>query len=69
MTKLLRKNTPFIWDEKCEQSFQELKTRLITAPFLAVPETGKDYTAYCDASKHGLGCVLMQVVVLVLPGD
>ena len=24
VTKLLRKNTPFIWDEKCEQSFQEL---------------------------------------------
>ena len=60
MTKLLRKNTPFIWDDKCEHSFQELKTRLTTAPVLAVPETGKDYIVYCDASKHGLGCVLMQ---------
>jgi hypothetical protein len=27
---------------------------------LAVPETGKDYMVYCDASKNGLGCVLMQ---------
>jgi hypothetical protein len=27
---------------------------------LAIPETGKDYTVYCDASKNGLGCVLMQ---------
>jgi hypothetical protein len=27
---------------------------------LAVPETGKDYTVYCDASKNGLGYVLMQ---------
>ena len=44
MTKLLRKNAPFIWDEKFEQSFQELKTTLTTAPVLAVPETGKDYT-------------------------
>ena len=25
MTKLLRKNAPFEWTEKCEQSFQELK--------------------------------------------
>jgi hypothetical protein len=33
---------------------------LTTAPVLAVPETGKDYTVYCDASKNGLGCVLMQ---------
>ena len=60
MTKLLRKNTPFEWTDKCEASFQELKTRLTTAPILAVPETGKDYTVYCDASKNGLGCVLMQ---------
>jgi hypothetical protein len=27
MTKLLRKNIPFIWDEKCENSFQELKDK------------------------------------------
>ena len=60
MTKLLRKNTPFKWDEKCEASFQELKTRLTTAPVLAVLEIGKDFTVYCDASKEGLGCVLMQ---------
>jgi hypothetical protein len=26
---------------------------------LAVPETGKDYIVYCDASKQGIGCVLM----------
>jgi hypothetical protein len=60
MMKLLRKNTPFEWTEKCEESFQELKKRLTTAPILVVPETGKDYTVYCDASKNGLGCVLMQ---------
>ncbi|KAK1694992.1 hypothetical protein QYE76_011689 [Lolium multiflorum] len=60
MTKLLRKNTPFVWSDECEKSFQTLKEKLTTAPVLAVPEDGKDYTVYCDASKHGLGCVLMQ---------
>ena len=60
MTKLLRKNTPFVWTEQCEQSFQTLKQKLTTSPVLAVPETGKDYTVYCDASKNGIGCVLMQ---------
>jgi hypothetical protein len=40
--------------------FQELKTKLTTAPVLAVPQNGKDYALYCDASKNGLGCVLMQ---------
>jgi hypothetical protein len=61
MMKLLRKkNTPFEWTEKCEESFQELKKRLTTTPILAILESGKDYTVYCDASKNGLGCVLMQ---------
>ncbi|KAK1621010.1 hypothetical protein QYE76_026527 [Lolium multiflorum] len=60
MTKLLRKNSPFVWSDECEQSFQTLKEKLTIAPMLAVPEVGKDYTVYCDASKHGLGCVLMQ---------
>jgi hypothetical protein len=60
MTKILRKNTSFEWSEKCEDSFQELKKKLTTAPILAVSETGKDYTVYCDACKNGLGCVLMQ---------
>jgi hypothetical protein len=42
MTKLLRKDVPFEWTEKCEKSFQELKTKLITSLVLAVPENGKD---------------------------
>jgi hypothetical protein len=60
MTKLLRKSTPFVWSEECESSFQTLKEKLTTVPVLAVPVTGKDYTVYCDASKNGLGYVLMQ---------
>ena len=34
--------------------------RLTSAPILIVPDRGKGYTVYCDASKDGLGCVLMQ---------
>ncbi|KAA0062511.1 DNA/RNA polymerases superfamily protein [Cucumis melo var. makuwa] len=60
LTSLTRKNAKFEWSEKCEQSFQELKKRLVTAPILALPVTGKDYVIYCDASRLGLGCVLMQ---------
>ncbi|KAA0059508.1 DNA/RNA polymerases superfamily protein [Cucumis melo var. makuwa] len=60
LTALTRKNVKFEWSDKCEQSFQELKKRLVTAPILALPVTGKDYVIYCDASRLGLGCVLMQ---------
>ncbi|XP_057529736.1 uncharacterized protein LOC130808273 [Amaranthus tricolor] len=34
--------------------------RLTTAPVLTLPDPMSDYTVYSDASKKGLGCVLMQ---------
>ncbi|KAL0554215.1 hypothetical protein IC582_008132 [Cucumis melo] len=57
---LTRKNAKFEWSNKCKQSFQELKKRLVTAPILALPATGKDYVIYCDALRQRLSCVLMQ---------
>ncbi|GJW29445.1 putative reverse transcriptase domain-containing protein [Tanacetum coccineum] len=32
----------------------------VLAPILALPEGSEDFIAYCDASKKGLGAVLMQ---------
>jgi hypothetical protein len=60
MTELLKNNTKFEWSEACEKSFQELKKRLTTAPVLTLPDIKKDFVVYCDASKQGLGCILMQ---------
>ena len=59
MTRLNRKGIKFEWDDLCEKAFQELKMRLTSAPILIVPEQGQRYTVYCDASKNGLGCLLM----------
>jgi hypothetical protein len=38
LTQLLRKDKKFEWTEKCEQSFQELKKRLVSAPILTMPD-------------------------------
>ncbi|XP_071683590.1 uncharacterized protein [Lolium perenne] len=57
---LLKKDKKFEWTDKCEASFQELKKRLVTAPVLTIPDITKDFDVYCDASKLGLGSVLMQ---------
>ncbi|WMV57992.1 hypothetical protein MTR67_051377 [Solanum verrucosum] len=50
----------------CEKSFAELKTRLTTTPVLTLPEGSDGYVLYCDASRVGLGCVLMQRVAYAL---
>ena len=60
MTRLTRKEVKFKWNDLCEKAFLELKRRLTSAPIIIVPERGQRYTVYCDASKVGLGCVLMQ---------
>ncbi|XP_058099892.1 uncharacterized protein LOC131244275 [Magnolia sinica] len=41
-------------------AFQELKDKLTSAPVLVIPEQGVKYTVYADASRVGLGCILMQ---------
>ena len=46
-----------MWNDLCEQAFQEFKRRLTSAPILIVPERGQMYIVYCDTSKDRLGCV------------
>jgi hypothetical protein len=60
LTTLLENGKEFKWDEKCQASFEELKKRLTTAPMLIIPDIHKGFAVYCDASRQGLGCVLMQ---------
>ena len=60
MTRLALKEVKFDWDDRCEEAFQELRRRVILAPILIVPDKGHGYKVYYDASRAGLGCVLMQ---------
>ena len=69
MTRLTRKGVKFDWDDRCEEAFQELKRRLTSAPILIVPDRRQGYTVYCDASRAGLGCVLMHFGRVVAYGS
>ncbi|KAH0672647.1 hypothetical protein KY290_024880 [Solanum tuberosum] len=60
LTTLTQKKAKFIWSEACEKSSQELKDRLTFAPVLTLLEGTYCFVVYCDASRIGLGCVLMQ---------
>ncbi|WMV29211.1 hypothetical protein MTR67_022596, partial [Solanum verrucosum] len=46
LTKLTKKEISFEWTEKCEESFQKLKTLLTTVPILVLPVEGKDFIVY-----------------------
>ena len=69
MTRLIRKGVKFEWNDLCEKAFQELKRMLTSAPILIVTEQGQRYTMYYNASKDGLGCVLMQSERVVAYGS
>ena len=60
LTRLIRKQEKFIWLDACQHSFHELKHRLTSAPVLTLPSGSEGFVVYCDASRQGLGCVLMQ---------
>ena len=60
MTKLLQKDVKFVWSLTCEEAFQALKKFLTFAPVLAQPDIDRPFDVYCDASRIGLGCVLIQ---------
>jgi hypothetical protein len=60
MTSLLEKGREFKWDEKCQDSFDQLKKRLMSPPVLVMPDLQKWFDIYCDACGQDLGCVLMQ---------
>ncbi|TYK26660.1 pol protein [Cucumis melo var. makuwa] len=51
---------PQLVNKACENSFQNLKQKLVTAPVVIVLDSSGSFVIDSDASKKGLGCVLMQ---------
>ncbi|KAL1278784.1 hypothetical protein QQF64_025457 [Cirrhinus molitorella] len=49
-----------VWNAECENSFQTLKTKLVTAPVLAYADFSKPFVVEIDASHQGLGAILSQ---------
>ena len=60
MTKLLQKNVKFVWSLACEEALQALKHFRTSTPVPAQLDIDMPFDVYCDASRIGLGCVLMQ---------
>ena len=57
---LTRKNIPFEWTPICQESFELLKSCLMTEPILKYPDPDYPYVLFTDASKYAWACVLTQ---------
>ena len=62
LTHLTKKNVRFEWTDECQQSFEYLKQKLVSAPILAYPDLNKPYSLYTDASDYAIGGILTQDV-------
>lgn len=51
--------------EKCEESFNKLKTLFTNVPIIELPMEGKDIIVYGDASYFSLGVVLMKYMKVI----
>nr|GEX39257.1 reverse transcriptase domain-containing protein [Tanacetum cinerariifolium] len=60
MTRLLEKDTPFLFSKECVKAFQTLKRKLTEAPILIALDWDLSFGLMCDASDFAIGAVLRQ---------
>ena len=56
----MRKNTEFEWTQQCKDSFELLKTSLMTDPILTYPDPNLPSVLFTYTSKYAWACVLME---------
>jgi hypothetical protein len=57
---LTKNGVLFLWGPAQQQAFDALKSKLTQAPFLQLPDFEKSFELECDASRIGIGGVLIQ---------
>ncbi|KAL6347320.1 hypothetical protein AAG906_016748 [Vitis piasezkii] len=60
LQQLLAKDAKFIWNERCQHSFDQLKKFLTTTPIVRAPNWQLPFELMCDASDFAIGVVLGQ---------
>ncbi|RVW86149.1 Retrovirus-related Pol polyprotein from transposon 297 [Vitis vinifera] len=58
------KDAKFVWDERCQKSFEQLKQFLTTAPIVRAPNWQLPFEVMCDASDFAIGAVLGSFIVV-----
>nr|GEW02733.1 reverse transcriptase domain-containing protein [Tanacetum cinerariifolium] len=60
MTRILEKDTSFLFSKECVEAFQTLKRKLTKAPILIALDWDMPFKLMCDASDFAIGAVLGQ---------
>ena len=59
-TKLMKKGVSFVWENACQEVFEEIKEYLTRLPFLVAPVSEKPFLLYVRAMNHSMGALLAQ---------
>ena len=59
-TEIVKKSMGFKWGCEQDRAFIEIKQRLCGGPLLALPDFSKTFEIECDASRMGIGAILIQ---------
>ena len=60
LCRLLEKDAKFDFDESCRSTFDEIKSKLVTAPIMLTHDWNNDFEIMCDANDYAMGAVLGQ---------
>lgn len=61
LTQMLRRDRKWEWSKECEDSLNELKYQLVSAPILKNPDWNLEFIVDTDASNEEIGCVISQI--------
>ena len=60
LNELVKKDIPFVWGEKEQATFDEIKAKLTQAPIIVLPNFDKTFELECDVSGVGICTILLQ---------
>ena len=60
LCRLLEKDAKFDFDESCISVFEEIKSRLVSAPIMLTLDWNNEFEIICDANDYAMGAILGQ---------
>jgi len=56
----MKKDVSIVWDQACQEAYEDIKRYLIKSSVLAAPTSGKPFLLYAKVIDHSLGALLTQ---------